>query len=458
MLEHFEKHFFSSFPLDFKTPILIGYSGGADSTCLLHLMKQTGLKIIAAHLHHGLRVEATEEQTCSQQFCKEQGIPFFTENVNVTEIAKKHKIGLEEAGRKARYHFFQKLAAAKSCSFIATAHTMDDQAETILFNLARGTGLAGLSGIPEKNKQLIRPLLIFKRSETIGYCKEHGLWFHEDPSNKDPRFSRSRIRHFVLPHLLEINTNLQNNILHCSKIVSEENAFLNQEARKVLECSFLNRNGVLSFLTKNQEWICQREDLIAFPKVLLKRALRLIAADLHGNLDYHQTNFILEQLEQAVKGSLTTEGGKVIFQWDAKHLYAYKKREFPGFQFPVKIPQQISYQQGNWCMSLTPKEMDTEKNWNQKSLKVWMDPQPTKGSLLIRTYHPGDQLQPMGFHSSRKLKDLFSEAHLSQQLRYLLPVLCDEEGPIWVPGINLSERVKPFSKTKECVELHFESL
>lgn len=454
MIERFQKHLFSSFTLDQETRILVGYSGGADSTCLLHLMKQLEMNIIAAHLHHGLRAEATKEQTLCEQFCKEQGIPFFTKNVNIAEFAKNHKIGIEEAGRKVRYLFFQDLVIQQQCSFITTAHTMDDQTETILFNLTRGAGLAGLCGIPEKREQIIRPLLIFKRAETIAYCKEYALWFHQDPSNKDPKFSRSRIRHFVLPHLVAINKNLKENLSHLSKIACEENAFLDEQAREILDASSLKLNGELSFLTKNQEYAYRLDVLLSYSTTLLRRALRLIASNLQATLNYLQTNFIVDQLKLAAKGSITAEGGRVIFKWDSESLYAYQKRDFLKFEQPVSIPGQIKHKEGGWLLSVIHEKNNTQ-NMNRQSLSVWMDSQKIKGSLFIRTYQAGDKMQPIGFHSKRKLKDLFSEVHLTQMMRHQMPVLCDQEGPIWVPGVSIADRVKQTLDTKKGIELFF---
>ncbi len=183
MLVRFLEHVRSKNLLDPGLPTLVGYSGGPDSTCLLHLLHRGGFDVIAAHLHHGQRAEADQEMALCQAFCDELGVPFMAGRADVPRIASSMKIGLEEAGRNARYQFFESAIAATNAAAVATAHTSDDQVETILLNIIRGSGLGGLRGIPERRGKIVRPLLPFSRAETRVYCEENGLWTHDDPAN-----------------------------------------------------------------------------------------------------------------------------------------------------------------------------------------------------------------------------------------------------------------------------------
>ncbi|MEA2553176.1 MAG: tRNA(Ile)-lysidine synthase, partial [Fimbriimonadaceae bacterium] len=185
MLERFRDHLEKTGLIPAGTRVLVGYSGGADSTCLLHLFHALQVDIVAAHLHHGQREEADTEQRLCEAFCTELGIPFVSGRGDVPRLAKDLKIGLEEAGREARYAFFRQAAFQTGCTLVATAHTLSDNVETILLNIARGSGLAGLAGIPEKRENIVRPLMIFAREETRAYCQDHGFWYHDDPANED---------------------------------------------------------------------------------------------------------------------------------------------------------------------------------------------------------------------------------------------------------------------------------
>jgi tRNA(Ile)-lysidine synthase len=166
MLERFRDHLATSGLVPDGVPILVGYSGGADSTCLVHLLHQVGIPIVAAHLHHGQREEAETELKLCQAFAESLNIPFVSGRADVPRLAQDIRIGLEEAGRNARYGFFQQAAYQTGCDLIATAHTRDDHVETVLFNITRGTGMSGLAGIPERRDSIVRPLLPFTRQET----------------------------------------------------------------------------------------------------------------------------------------------------------------------------------------------------------------------------------------------------------------------------------------------------
>jgi tRNA(Ile)-lysidine synthase len=188
MLEQFQEHLRKSGLIPDGSRVLVGYSGGADSTALLHLLHRCGIDVVAAHLHHGQREEAEDELARCQAFAEKLDLPFIAGRADVPRMSREMGMGLEEAGREARYGFFRQAAFGAECDLIATAHTLTDQVETVLLNIVRGTGLRGLTGIPVKRENIVRPLLPFSRDETVSYCKEHGFWTHEDPANTDFAF------------------------------------------------------------------------------------------------------------------------------------------------------------------------------------------------------------------------------------------------------------------------------
>ena len=199
------------------------------------MLVQSGVDVVAAHLHHGQRAEADQESDRCAAFCAEMDVPFVPGKADVPAMAAALKMGLEEAGRRARYAFFEQAAAQTGCRSIATAHTRDDQLETVLLNMARGTGLAGLAGIPETRDAIVRPLLPFTREETRAYCDERGLWYHDDPANSDLSFARARVRHRVLPELRLCHPGCDASLGRLSHLAGEEDAFLDGMAAAALE-------------------------------------------------------------------------------------------------------------------------------------------------------------------------------------------------------------------------------
>ena len=187
--------------------VLIALSGGPDSTALAHLMslwrRKHGLSLVAAHLHHGLSAQNDRALKLSQATARRLGLPFYSKKVRVRALAKKHRLSLEEAGRNARYAFFGSLAKRLKIQKVATGHTCEDQAETVLMRIIRGCGLHGLTGIPAKRPlgqaEVVRPLLDCNKKDLLRFLGEAGIPFQSDRSNRSKRFTRNRVRHELLP-------------------------------------------------------------------------------------------------------------------------------------------------------------------------------------------------------------------------------------------------------------------
>ena len=217
--------------------IVIGVSGGPDSMALLNVLinlkkdKRINCEIIVAHVNHGIREEAEEETKYVENFCKKNGIECFIKREKVEELAKKQKIGTEEAGRKLRYDFFEEVLVKVNASKIATAHNANDNSETVLMNLIRGTGTSGLKGIEAKrDNKYIRPLIECIRKEIEEYCEENKLEPKQDKSNKENIYTRNKIRNVLLPLLeKEFNPNIINSLNRMSKIAKEENEYLQKQ-------------------------------------------------------------------------------------------------------------------------------------------------------------------------------------------------------------------------------------
>ncbi len=220
--------------------IVIGVSGGPDSMALLNVLyslkkkKQIEVNIVVAHVNHGIRKEAEEETKYVEQFCKEREISCFIKREKVEELAKKQKIGTEEAGRKLRYEFFEEVAQKFNNVKIATAHNANDNSETVLMNLIRGSGLTGLKGIEVKRGKYIRPLIECEREEIEQYCKEEKLEPKYDKSNEENIYTRNKIRNILLPLLKkEFNPNIVTSLNRMSQIIKEENEYIQKQVEEI---------------------------------------------------------------------------------------------------------------------------------------------------------------------------------------------------------------------------------
>lgn len=440
MLRRFQENLESTGLVPPGARVLVGYSGGADSTCLLHLFSQAGYDVVAAHLHHGQRTEADEELERCAQFAESIGVPFVSGRADVLRLATETGTGLEEAGRNARYGFFESAMPSTGCHLTATAHTLDDHTETVLLNLARGSGLTGLRGIPARRDWIVRPLLPFSRIETRAYCGEHQFWYHDDPSNSDIQFSRARVRHRIIPELEAINPGIRESVLRLSQIVATEEDLLNGIAAAALEGSEKRLNGDLAFLTQDCEVAFLKQKLLAHPKAVVVRALRLAAGTLGGQLEYDQSQALFDALFEP-RGSWTFTGGTVTLEWDDHSLRAYRIEDEENFRFPLTVPGETDNVEHLWTLvakGCPPASFQRPP----KSLDVVVDSDAIKGPLHFRNTKPGDRIDPLGLDGTKKLSDLFQEAGLTAPARNRLPIVCDMVGPVWVPGVCIAERVK----------------
>jgi len=455
MTERFRQHLSESGLIPDGTSVVLGYSGGADSTCLLHLMAAVGTAdVTAVHLHHGQRAEADKEMELCEAFCKELEVPFMSGRADVPKIAKEMGVGLEEAGRHARYEFFEQCLFQTGAELALTAHTLDDQVETVLLNLVRGTGLHGLAGIPVKRDRIVRPLLPFTRAETRGYCDERGLWYHDDPANSDVSFRRVRMRLKVMPELVEVNPAVREAIGRLARLAGDESRFLDGMAAAALEQAETPLNGDLRFLSKECEAAFRLDTLLALPRVLLARAVRLATGAVGQAFDFDQTEAALAGLSGEERGSVTAEGGEVVLEWgDGRALVRTLRADGP-FKFPLTLPGETVSDVFGW--KLTAEHTGPADYLREaRSLDVVIDAEAVQGDLFFRSYERGDCIRPLGLSGTKKLGDLMGEIGLTQAARARLPLVCDSEGPIWVPGGCIADRVKVIDESVRCLWLKF---
>ncbi len=451
MRERLQNHLETAKLIGSDDRILVGYSGGADSTCLLTLLVELGCDVVAAHLHHGMRVEADREANLSEAYAESLGIPFLMGRADVPLIAEQAKIGLEEAGRNARYNFLNRAASGFSCSLIATAHTADDQVETILFRAIRGAGLAGLAGIPEQRDNIVRPLLPFSRTETRAYCEANGLWFHDDPANEDLSNSRVRLRRLVLPELEKSHPGARANLLKLGKIAAEETKFLDGMAAAALEQSEMPLNDSLGFLSSSVEVAFHRPRLESLPAILFKRAIKLAVRSLGAELTFAQMS-TLERLGS--DGSITTDEGEIAIEWNTERIHIRSLDVESPFRHPLTVPGETLADSLGWQMTAMEAVYDGLPI-ARRDLTANISAASIRGPLYFRSAISGDEMQPLGYENQRKVSDLLSEAKLTSAARKRIPIVFDLIGPIWIPGVCVAERTRPIARGESVLQLSF---
>lgn len=434
--------------------LLVAYSGGPDSTCLLHMVCSLDEPVVAAHLHHGQRPEADDEAGRCRAFALELGCGFVMGRADVPAVADALKVGIEEAGRRARYAFFERAAAESGNGLIATAHTLDDHVETVLFNLARGTGLAGLAGIPAQRANIVRPMLEFRRSETRAYCDANGLWYHDDPANTDVELARGRVRHRILPEFESINPAFVTAVRRLAEIAGDEDRLLDALAAHTLEGCAAHPNGSLEFLTADCEAVFQRRPLQERPPGLVRRAIRLAVEALGAHLDFEQSALVARGLAELGRGSVTAVGGKVAVEWDEDRVTVREVSPASPMAIDLARPGETVSEVFGWAISVTETDA-ADYARDRGSLDIVIDGEAVQGRLHARPLEPGDSMRPLGMRGTRKITEALSEAGFTVAARRRVPIIGDDSGPIWVPGVVLADRVKVSPETRHALRLRF---
>jgi len=467
-----------------KTRITVGVSGGPDSSALLHLLlrlkDEYRLQLWVAHLNHRLRgKEAEEEAKWVKRFTFALGVPLILDSFDVTALAKRRKLGIEEAARRARYDFLEQVANQVSANKIALGHTASDQAETILMRLMKGTGLDGLSGIPPVRGRIIRPIIEIFRNEIEDYCEKNNLQPCLDSSNRKTSFLRNRIRLNLLPFLSqEFNPQINKILFQMGKILREDADFIKKEGEKKFDM-VLKKEG----RKKNQRWlILDVEKLFYLHPALQKRVLRQAIQRVKGNLkginSYHLDSILSLDGEKGVKRVNLPEN--LVVQRQYQNLL-FKRGKFENISFTnsLVIPGKTELTPLN--LILETKLLSKESNSPFASLdntyfpgfitsslkdkissgktndfpekEVYFDFDKLEPPLLLRERKKGDKFCPLGMKGFKKIKDFFIDLKLPLEKRKMIPLLVSKDRIAWVVGYRIDERFKVDSNTRRILKI-----
>ena len=435
LAQKFKEHLAQHLPELLRGKTIVTVSGGVDSMVLLHLFHSLQLDFAVAHCNFRLRgTESDLDEKLVESYCRKNEIKYFVSHFETEEYTKEHKVSIQIAARKLRYDWFKELLQQNGHQFIATAHHLDDQAETFLINFTRGTGIDGLLGIPERNNEIVRPLLPFSRNEILTYANEQKIEWREDASNATTKYLRNKIRHLVLPILKEENEQFLKSF---------------QNTVQYLKQTQLLANDALRIFTKTCVTETQNQTKIDLEK----------ASDFSNNMAYISTflrGFGFGS-QQEIEKLLKTDSGKVlknenyILLKNRKELLVEKVLETNESE--IYINSVDDFKKYFDLVELTEIN-NVSENSDKNTIFVASD--LLEFPLVLRKHKTGDIFQPFGFNRMKKVAKFFKDEKLSLFQKNSTWIL--ENGNkkiIWIVGLRADDRFKITCNTHKIYKLTF---
>lgn len=427
--------------------ILLAYSGGEDSSALLHLLidcrREMGFELFLGHFNHGLRKEANQDEIFVRKEAERLSLPLFVDKKDVSREAQEKRLNIEEAARRARYEFLKKKAEELGEAKIATAHTLNDQAETFFLRLFRGSGHLGLAGIfPSVEGKIIRPLIEVDKKELKEFLSERNISYRIDRSNYDRRYRRNKIRWELIPYL---EKNFDPNILrHVGQLTS-----ILREEEKILE--EITKKRADEVVKKYGERIYLDAELIRqSPPGLARRLVRYYLELVKGNIRGISFNDI-ESVLRLERGKEHPLGSELVICREKDRIELVKKNDFSkDFHYSWNGFSQLSIREAGFLFKgekLTKKEVSGFK-FDDFSAAIF-DQSKISFPLTVRSRKEGDRYQPLNSPGKKKLKELMRAKGIPRSQRLRMPVFLSRGRIIWVLGLPVSEEFKVKPETKE---------
>ncbi len=416
--------------------VMVALSGGADSVALLfaltNIAQKEKITVCATHVHHGLRgAEADRDAEFCRQICENWNVPFACHYVDVPAFVKESGLSQEDAARKLRYACLAKAQADFQADATLTAHHQNDQAETVLLRILRGTSPQGLGGMETVQTHCLRPMLSVTRDEILAYCEENQLQYVTDSTNEDPAHLRNFLRHQVMPLLKEKNPRLEEALLRLSQSAREENDYWN-ETLDALVASHPDCTALQTCHT-----------------ALLKRYFSRLA---YENGAQNVTSAQLDALCRLVKEGKTGQSVSLVPSLRVRRTYQdliWEKEKNALVFAPIPLPYgKTDLPNGDSVFFFqNEKEWTQAKNIYKSLISVAISSAKIEGQLCVRQRKDGDTVAFGGM--THTYKKFAQSVHLDEQTRNTLPLICDDKGIVWIPSLAVSDRVRLKKETKE---------
>jgi tRNA(Ile)-lysidine synthase len=438
--------------------VLVGVSGGPDSTALLSILSRLRPKLqidlTVAHFDHMLRTrrEAGDDARFVKEVARALGVPLVTGAADVRASARRNHHSLEDTARRLRYAFLGEQALSSAASCVSVGHTMDDQAETVLLHLIRGTGLQGLAGMRARapwpfgaGPDLARPLLRVYRRDTERYCRELGIEPRADPTNDLPIAARNRVRGELMPVLRRFNPRIEESIARLAATAGSESGYLDELARSYF--------SDIASITSSAVSISRRDLLAAHP-AMARRLIRLALEQARGAAVDVETLHV-ETLRDALQqppGSYSLPAG-LTATTNHRSLIIHSGPVPTARQIPeTKLSVPGRTRAGGWVIS--SEILPIPRSFREASPEeAYLDVASTGPDLTIRSRHPGDRLRPLGLGGDKKLQDILVDAKVPARERGGVPLLCAGDQIAWVIGHCIDERFALAAESQQALHI-----
>lgn len=456
---HYLRHEIGLDPLKM---VMLGFSGGPDSLCLLHVLIENGYKVIAAHLDHSIRASSAAEAVHVQELCGKLDVQCVSKRVDVVAFSKENHLTLEESARVLRYKFLFEEAERLGCQAVLVGHNADDQVETVLMHLLRGSGLSGLAGMrpvllpnPWSNTiPIARPLIHITRSEIEDFLEQRGLTAIVDESNTDQQYFRNRIRHELVPYLTTYNPRIRERIQNMATVISTEDDFMRFSLNEVWTKVVLREGD--HFL------LIDRAALIALHPALQRRFLRRMIewmAPGIRDIEFDLINRAVDFCRNPTRSNrIDLLAGLELFLFDKNLVIAYETDPLhdlwpqlearESFEIPVPGDVRIS---SKWSLHIS---RQSDFSIDPSLFTAQIDAAKVTGPLVLDRVRPGDRFAPYGYNGhTKKVGDFWTSEGLPARARKNWPLLKMGEEIIWIPGFRIAERVRVEESTREIIRL-----
>jgi tRNA(Ile)-lysidine synthase len=436
--------------------LLVAVSGGPDSVCLLALLdalgkagELPGLTLHIGHVNYGLRGrDSNEDEAFVRELASRFGLPVSCERI---QLRRASGVSLQDAARNLRYAFFDRVCRAHGLTAIVTGHTADDQAETMLLWLLRGSGTQGLRGIPiVREGRIIRPLLQVGRGEILEYLASRALRYRDDVSNASPTYRRNRIRHELLPRLQEFNPRIIEGLGRTAEILAEDARILDEMEQE--------RWQAVSTSVSSRQIVLDRDRLVSCPLGLQRRMIRRACAALRGNwagLAFRHVNTIVETILEGRDGWMSLPGRIRVRQSGARVTFERndESEEIPSWAsgVAIPIPGAVTLESGRRIQAeVGAATIVGDPGAGGSTFHADVD--RAGETFLVRSWQPGDWFCPDGMGGHRKkLQDFFVDLKIPRDLRHRVPVVSSPEGIVWIVGYRGDERFRATPKSSAIV-------
>ena len=412
---------------------IIGFSGGADSSAILHYLASRTKNLLAVHINHMIRgKEALRDELFCKTVCQRYGVQFLSYRVDVPRLASERKQGLEETAREERYKIFNKLLQQyPEYKCLVTAHNANDNAETVIFNLARGSGTNGMTGIKPTLGKIYRPLIYCSKNEILEYCKRNSISYVNDSTNLDKDYTRNYIRHDIVPMLEKLNPSFLDSCTRMCENIRDDEKYIKSVCDKIIEESKITKRAATDVL-------------LGLEKVLLVRILKHMAND---NLDRKSIDSCIALVKNGSVGQYINLPNGISFKKERGYVKFVKTEDLFKVNYNTIINEGVNYIKKIGVAIVLNSDIEPKEGYELVE-KIVLE---TSGELRARNKHDGDKI--IHGKMTKKLKTILCDKHIPSHRRDKIPVILDENGIVYVPTIVTRDGAKN-KNGNTCVKIY----